>query len=220
MEIESLFLQQVSPSTGTKHTYVHRETYCIYQCPMQKVVWAQSKSRFFMALDLVLVKPECPSWAPELLRGHCCWIRTGVCVCVKERETENLWGNAFTVRHAHTKWSQIETSSHSVTWRHLCHTNPHRRTQITHCSLLHPHTAESLSSLPQTHTHTHIHRHTDGHVEHLSSCMAHSRTPSSHELIGKAIKGSTGPVHWRNVLFCYLASKLTKPVRSHLADTG
>lgn len=50
--------------------------------------------------------------------------------------------------------------------------------------------------------------------------MARSRTPSSHELIGKAIKGSVGPARWRNVLFCYLASKLTKPVRSHLADAG
>lgn len=57
-------------------------------------------------------------------------------------------------------------------------------------------------------------------VEHLSDCTAHSRTPSSHELIGKAIKGSVGPARWRNVLFCYLASKLTKPVRSHLADAG
>lgn len=51
-------------------------------------------------------------------------------------------------------------------------------------------------------------------------CMAGSRTPWSHELIGKAIKGSVGPEGWRNVLFCYLASKLTKPVRSHLADAG
>ena len=77
-------------------------------------------------------------------------------------------------------------------------------------------------------THTHIHTHTHSHwdtcthtpVEHLSGCTARSRTPSSHELIGKAIKGSVGPARWRNVLFCYLASKLTKPVRSHLADAG
>lgn len=71
-------------------------------------------------------------------------------------------------------------------------------------------------------TDTHMDTHTDTHTpaEHLSGCMARSRTPSSHELIGKAIKGSVGPARWRNVLFCYLASKLTKPVRSHLADAG
>lgn len=65
---------------------------------------------------------------------------------------------------------------------------------------------------PHTHTHTHAL------LKHLSGCVACFRTPSSHELIGKAIKDSADLVRWRNVVFCYLASKLTKPVRSHLAD--
>lgn len=70
----------------------------------------------------------------------------------------------------------------------------------------------------QSHRHSHTHTHTP--AEHLSGRVASSRTPLSHELIGKAIKGSAGPARWRNVLFCYLASKLTKPVRSHLVDAG
>lgn len=90
-------------------------------------------------------------------------------------------------------------------------------------SSTHPHAAESFFSgvnsfLAHAHARTPTHTDTRTLLKHLSGCVAFSRTPSSHELIGKAIKDSAELTRWRNVVFCYLASKLTKPVRSHLAD--
>lgn len=207
---------------SSNHTYVHRETHCIYQRPELKVVWAQSKSRFSVALDLVLVKPECPSWAPGRLWWHCCWITAdlSLCVCVCVWERDRIYEVMRSLSdNAHTKWSQIETLPHIHEHEDTSVTGKHTQTRIHYTLLFAPPTHSWVPLQSLSLKHTHIHRGTDGHVEHLSSCIAHSRTPSSHELIGKAIKGSTGPAHWRNVLFCYLASKLTKPVRSHLADT-
>lgn len=117
--------------------------------------------------------------------------------------------------HCPTTHAQMDTSGNTS----LCYSHTHNTAHTV--PRPHPHTAlfsvvssaRSLS-LPLPLSHTHVP------AEHLLGCMAHSRTPLSHELIGKAIKGSVGPASWRNVLFCYLASKLTKPVRSHLADAG
>lgn len=95
----------------------------------------------------------------------------------------------------------------------------HAAVTAQNVSSTHPHAAESFfSGVNSFLAHAHARTPTHTLLKHLSGCVALSRTPSSHELIGKAIKDCAELARWRNVVFCYLASKLTKPVRSLLAD--
>lgn len=60
-------------------------------------------------------------------------------VCVREREKENWWSNAFTVRQcSHKMVTNRNTSSHSPTRRHFCHTHKHTQTCTNYTLLFAP----------------------------------------------------------------------------------
>lgn len=138
-EVDRSSQSEASYCTGPCWNTTH--TQCTYQLPGQRVVWAQSESRFSVGQGLFPVKPACvlpepPSSCGGAAPGH--WVGAqGEHAASDSVSVASCTYICSLSQHKH-KWTQIETLPYVSAWYH---------TLILH-TLLHEYTHAQLKLFP------------------------------------------------------------------------